>query len=185
MLSTQCTVLALQKGALITFAPFHSTVDAYKELQQCVLANGSSVDFIIYQTYGNPRMTTIKDLVNLQTGEVESVPYAVHAENFAIETIGLFIASGTMSEGLSLFRLNLVLFFSVPLNVLAAFSPSKLVAGVASSAHQRNVSQLRDVIKPLIANGTLAGAAVYDADLSLKPDLNFSTETYLWGSYLV
>ena len=178
-------LLALQRGALITFAPFHSTVDAYKELQQCVLANGSGVDYIIYQTYGDPR-TTMKDqlseLVYLQTGELESICNAIHANNTTGQTIGLFVASGTMSHGRWLCLLYVVLFLSVASDLLAVYSPSKLVAGVASSAQQRDVQLLRDVIKPLIANGSLAGAAVFDADSSLRPDLNFSTETYLWGS---
>ena len=44
----------MQAGAIITFAPYAPTNQAYKDLQSCVTQSNANINFVIFQTYSVP-----------------------------------------------------------------------------------------------------------------------------------
>ena len=64
----------------------------------------------------------------------------------------------------------------------AEYAPTQIVATVSNCMLVTNPSLVSQLIQPLLSDGTIIGAAVFDADESLVAQPPFTLETQLWGS---
>jgi hypothetical protein len=66
--------------------------------------------------------------------------------------------------------------------VLAAFAPTKIIAGIGNGQLNSNPNFVSQVIKPMLDQDVITGVSVFDADTSSASSPAFKLESAVWAT---